>query len=66
MGMDRLTALLLRLTPEERRELAREVAGQIGDDDDVAIESAWLLALNRHFGEDDPELPLWSSAQPTP
>jgi hypothetical protein len=64
--MDRLTALLLRLTPEERRELAREVARRIGDDDDAAIESVWLWALERRFGEDDPELPLWSSAQPTP
>ena len=48
--MDRLTTLLLRLTPSERHEVAREVAARVGSADDVAIEAEWLRALERRFG----------------
>jgi len=59
--MDRLTSLLLRLTPDERREMAREVAARISAADDAAVESEWLRALERRFGREDPEqLALWS------
>jgi hypothetical protein len=59
--MDRLTSLLLRLTPDERREMAREVAARISAADDAAVESEWLHALERRFGREDPEqLALWS------
>jgi hypothetical protein len=60
--MDRLTALLLRLTPEERMQVAREVAATVGAANDAAIESEWLRALERRFGGQDPELPLWRDA----
>jgi hypothetical protein len=58
--MDPLTKLLLRLTPDERMEMAREVAAQVGSADDVEVEAAWMRALERRFGGDEPEqLPLW-------
>jgi hypothetical protein len=58
--MDALTALLLRLTPDERQELAREVAERVEADDDAAVEAEWLRALERRFGSADSQLPLWS------
>ncbi len=59
--VDRLTSLLLRLTPDERRELAREVAARLGSADDDAVEAEWMRALERRFGSDGTEqLPLWS------
>jgi hypothetical protein len=57
--MDRLTALLLRLTPDERNELAREVAQRVGAWDDEAVERAWLEALERRFGEPETQVPLF-------
>ena len=58
--MDRLTRLLLRLTPDERMQMAREVAARVGSADDAAVEAAWLSALEQQFGADEPEqLPLW-------
>ena len=58
--MDSLTKLLLRLTPDERMEMAREVAAQVGSADDAAVEAAWRRALERRFGLEEPEqLPLW-------
>jgi hypothetical protein len=60
--MDRLTSMLLRLTPDERMEMAREVAARVSAADDVAVEAEWMRALERRFGGDDPEqLALWSS-----
>ncbi|HEY2745364.1 MAG TPA: addiction module protein [Polyangia bacterium] len=60
--MDRLTSMLLRLTPDERLELAREVAAAVSAADDTAVEDAWMRALERRFGSDEPEqLALWSS-----
>ena len=61
--MDRLTSLLLRLTPDERLEMAREVAARVSSADDAAVEGEWLRALERRFGDDEPEqLPLWQSS----
>ena len=58
--MDRLTSLLLRLTPNERMQMAREVAALVGSADDAAVEAAWMVALERRFGREQPEqLPLW-------
>jgi hypothetical protein len=58
--MDRLTTLLLRLTPNERTQMAREVAALVGSADDAAVEAAWMSALERRFGPEEPEqLPLW-------
>ena len=60
--MDHLTRLLLRLTPDERMELAREVAARVSSADDAAVEREWLRALERRFGDDEPEqLTLWSA-----
>jgi hypothetical protein len=60
--MDRLTSLLLRLTPDERRELALEVAARVSSADDAAVEAEWMRALERRFGPEEPEqLGLWSS-----
>jgi hypothetical protein len=56
--MDRLTTLLLRLTPDERTELAREVAARVTSSDDDAVEQAWMEALERRFGEPETQLPL--------
>lgn len=54
-------SLLLRLTPEERVELAHEVAARLTSADDAAVEAEWLRALERRFGEEQPEqLRLWS------
>ena len=61
--MDPLTRMLLRLTPEERLEMARAVARRISSADDAAVEREWLHALAERFGGDDerPEqLALWS------
>jgi len=65
--MDRLTSLLLRLTPDERVEMAREVAARVSSPDDAAVEREWLAALERRFGDDDElaQLPLWSSSPHT-
>ena len=61
--MDRLTSLLLRLTPEERVEMAREVAARVSSPDDAAVEREWLRALERRFGDEElDQLPLWSTA----
>jgi hypothetical protein len=62
--MDRLTSLLLRLTPDERAEMAREVAANVSSPDDAAVEREWLRALLRRFGDDDEmtQLPLWSTS----
>ncbi|MCA1662762.1 MAG: hypothetical protein LC659_00545 [Myxococcales bacterium] len=61
--MDRFTSLLLRLTPDERVEMAREVAARVSSPDDDAVERAWLDALERRFGDDDElaQLPLWAT-----
>ena len=54
-------SLLLRLTPEERVELAREVAAHLTSADDAAVEAEWLRVLERRFPDEDAEqLPLWS------
>jgi len=64
--MDSLTSLLLRLTPDERLEMAREVAARVSSHDDAEVEREWLRALERRFGEEDPEqLPLWSGSPQT-
>jgi putative addiction module component len=61
--MGRLTTLLLRLTPDERLEIAREVASRVASADDFDVEAEWLRALERRFGGDEPEqLPLWEPA----
>lgn len=53
-------SLLLRLTPAERIELAREVAAQLTSADDDAVEAAWARVLERRFSDEEPEqLPLW-------
>ncbi|MCU1278648.1 MAG: hypothetical protein JWM53_2194 [bacterium] len=58
--MDQLTSLLLRLTPDERTQMAREVAARVGSADDASVEVEWMRALERRFGTDQPEqLPLW-------
>ena len=63
--MDRLTSMLLRLTPDERVELAREVAARVSSPDDATVEREWLRALERRFGVDEPEqLPLWAADSP--
>jgi hypothetical protein len=59
--MDRLTALLLRLTPDERIELAREVAARVASMEDADIEAEWLRALENRFGHEPEQLPLWQS-----
>jgi hypothetical protein len=65
--MDRLTSLLLRLTPDERMQMAREVAARVGSADDAAVEVEWMRALERRFGVDEPEqLPLWQNDASTP
>jgi hypothetical protein len=62
--MDRLTSLLLRLTPDERLEMAREVAARVSSAEDAAVETEWLRALERRFGHEDPEqLGLWSDLE---
>ena len=54
-------SLLLRLTPDERVALAREVAARVASADDDAVETEWLRVLERRFGDEEPEqLPLWS------
>jgi hypothetical protein len=60
--VDALTRMLLRLTPEERREIAREVAARLTSADDDAVQAEWLRALQRRFSDDEePEqLALWS------
>ena len=49
-----LTSLLLLLTPAERAEVAREVAGRLASADDDELEREWLRALERRFGRDSP------------
>ena len=60
--MHRLTSLLLRLTPDERVEVAREVAASLRSADDAEVETEWLRALARRFADDEggEQLPLWS------
>ena len=54
-------SLLLRLTPDERTELAREVAARLTSADDEAVEAEWMRALERRFSDEQPEqLRLWS------
>ena len=54
-------SLLLRLTPDERTELAREVAGRLTSADDAEVEAEWMRALERRFSDERPEqLRLWS------
>jgi hypothetical protein len=61
--MDRLTSLLLRLTPDERMQMAREVAARVACADDASVEGEWLRALEQRFGGEEPEqLPLWQDA----
>lgn len=66
--MDRLTSLLLRLTPDERVQLAREVATRICSADDADVEREWLRALERRFGGGDraAQLRLWSPSPEQP
>ena len=58
--MDRLTRLMLRLSPDERTAMAREVAQRVSSLDDDAIVAAWREALERRFAEPETqtELPL--------
>ena len=54
-------SLLLRLTPDERTELAREVAARLTSANDDAVEAEWMRALERRFSDEQPEqLRLWS------
>ena len=54
-------SLLLRLTPDERIELAREVAARLTSADDAAVEAEWMRVLERRFSDEEPaQLPLWS------
>ena len=65
--MDHLTQLLLRLTPDERMQMAREVAARVAGADDASVEDEWMRALERHFGGDEPEqLPLWQDDASAP
>ena len=51
----------MRLTPAERLEVAREVAARLSSADDADVEAEWMRALERRFGDEEPEqLPLWS------
>ncbi len=60
-------SLLLRLTPDERVELAHEVAARLTSTDDEAVEAEWMRALERRFADEDREqLPLWSDRRPDP
>ncbi len=55
-------SLLLRLTPDERIALAREVAARVASASDADVEAEWMRALERRFGDEGPEqLPLWQS-----
>jgi hypothetical protein len=64
--MGRLTTLLLRLTPDERLEIAREVASRIASADDFDVEAEWMRALERRFGRGEPDqLLLWQPADPS-
>jgi hypothetical protein len=61
--MDPLTSMLLRLTPDERQAMAREVAARVSSADDAAVEAEWRRALERRFGRDGAsQLPLWSAS----
>jgi hypothetical protein len=68
--MDRLTALLLRLTPDERLDIARRVAARISSADDDEVEATWLDCLREHFarlrtvGGADDTLPLHPLDEP--
>ena len=54
-------SLLLRLTPDERVEMAHEVAARLTSADDASVEAEWMRALERRFADDEPEqLRLWS------
>jgi hypothetical protein len=64
--MDRLTTLLLRLTPDERAELARQVAKRVAASDDDAVEDAWLEALERRFGEPEAQTSLFDDEERQP
>ncbi|MDB4968290.1 MAG: hypothetical protein JWN44_3979 [Myxococcales bacterium] len=57
--MDRLTALLLRLTPDERIALSREVAKRVQSSDDDDVVAAWRDVLERRFAEPESQLPLF-------
>ena len=62
---DRLTQLLLRLTPDERTAVAREVAARVASAEDADVEAEWLRALERHFAAGAPtQLGLWQAPDP--
>jgi hypothetical protein len=57
--MDDLLTRLLRLTPEERMELARQAASELGGLDEDDVVAAWRRALERRFGSAEGQLPLF-------
>lgn len=61
MSMD-LVSRLLRLTPDERIEVAREAAAELDGSSDDDVLAAWERALERHVGDDDGQLPLFDQA----
>jgi hypothetical protein len=64
--MDRLIRLLLQLPPDERLEVARQVADRMGGLDDASIEAEWRRTLDRRCDDpgddegDELQLRLWS------
>ena len=57
--MDDLVHRLLQLTPEERLELARQAASELGGPDEEDVVAAWRRALQRRFGSPEGQLPLF-------
>jgi hypothetical protein len=57
--MDDLVTQLLRLTPEERVELARQAARELSGMDEDDVVAAWRRALERRFGAAESQLPLF-------
>lgn len=57
--MDDLVTRLLRLTPEERLDLARQAASELGGLDEEDVVAAWRRALERRFGNSEGQLPLF-------
>lgn len=62
--MDDLVTRLLRLTPEERLDLARQAATELTGMDEDDVVAAWRRALERRFGASESQLPLFE--QPAP
>ena len=63
--MDDLVTRLLRLTPEERMELARQAARELSGMEEDDVVAAWRRALERRFGASESQLPLFDQhAQP--